>query len=1095
MYQKVRIKKAPKARTGYQVQGSLVNDVPAMGGADYNGYIGQPSPKVSKYITAVPRDEANLEAEGGETVYGDINGDGMPEHKIIKGPRHAQGGVPLKLPDDTFIFSDFRGMKLKDPNIIALFGKPAGKGYTPATLAKQYDIEKYRKILQDPESDVIDKKTAELMIKNYTIKLGALALAQEAKKGFPQGIPAVARPYMEAHGLSDEDILPTEVTNTIEQLDQAAQQEENPDGSMGAEETMESAGQGDVPLEEDYESAESFNQGQPVARPQQQQPSPDMMQQAPMAQYGRTMGGYDMPFSPEQMQGMQERMDWWNGQRPLYEDENIVPYQGSRAAIPSFFPAEMLNKYGEPKRGVRVTDLDMSQGTGVISGEEQMGYGMDDPHYGASRNFRDTLRDFTHPREYNKRKEYGMYNDVDWINYSDQYNPNLRQAGGEAEYGMSMGANSQNYQGRTRRIPASGPVYTRGSYQTGGSVEVDVKGMDADEREKTLHYARQKNPGKTIIVIDDKGKHTEKQKQLTKEDYQKQTEGMDLTNWGNTEQSLVVASQYRLLEKQLEDPTVVKALCDKTIESLKNPDSYKNRSGVAGQTWEARGHTLPTCDQVKAQFLNHQRRNLKFRANNVDSKLFTNSGQKLDTPAEMIRKGALNPKTGKPIKTTAEATEAVTFMTSTYGANPTVKTVSDKIGEPLETSGKDRALQEATFHGFAHMVEAMDTYSEDEQYALRSFAKLPAMQSGADDESGMTGLFKNKSLQISPIDDFNDNPIKSIQGDTAIGHNTGVAYAEYTYEDLLDEKEKEKEKTQPCAACPDGTVPVRDASGNCNPCEETKQYDVEQPAEWWLQDTIKTTGAFGDMMGMKKYMPWAPRVDLETPRPTFLDPTRELAAQSEQANIMTQGLSQFAGPQALSARASQVQGTAAEQAANTLSRYNNANVNLANQFEFKANDVRNQEQMLNQAASSKLYDQNTIANQQYDNSKLAMRNQVRNYYTNAITNRAKTDALNQMYPQYAVRPGNGGFMDFENPREHKPETSGASYDDLIAKYMAPPYNMTGPEAAKAAEGSGRYNTRTASGSSPGLDAIEAQYAGKGQKGGFVYADSMFPFIL
>ena len=85
---KVRIKRLPQARTGYQVRGGLVNDVPSMGGADYNAYIGEPNMKVSKTLKAVPREEANLEAEGGETVFGDLNGDGMPESKIIKGPRH-----------------------------------------------------------------------------------------------------------------------------------------------------------------------------------------------------------------------------------------------------------------------------------------------------------------------------------------------------------------------------------------------------------------------------------------------------------------------------------------------------------------------------------------------------------------------------------------------------------------------------------------------------------------------------------------------------------------------------------------------------------------------------------------------------------------------------------------------------------------------------------------------------------------------------------------------------------------------------------------------------------------------------------------------
>ena len=206
MRYKVKIKKLPQARTGYQVQGSLANDVPAFGGADYNSYIGTPNLKASRYIKAVPREEANLEAEGGETVYGDLNGDSIPEHKIIKGPRHTQGGVPLKLPDDSFIFSDTRSMKINNPDILQMFGKAPKKqkgksGFTPAELAKQYDIENYRKILQDPNSDAVDKKTAELMIRNYNMKLGALALAQESKKGFPQGIPVMAQPYMEATGL------------------------------------------------------------------------------------------------------------------------------------------------------------------------------------------------------------------------------------------------------------------------------------------------------------------------------------------------------------------------------------------------------------------------------------------------------------------------------------------------------------------------------------------------------------------------------------------------------------------------------------------------------------------------------------------------------------------------------------------------------------------------------------------------------------------------------------------------------------------------------------------------------------------------------
>ena len=62
--------------------------------------------------------------------------------------------------------------------------------------------------MQKPTADKIEIKTAELMIKKIVIKLGALALAQEAKKGFPQGIPSVAKQYMEANGITEQDILP-----------------------------------------------------------------------------------------------------------------------------------------------------------------------------------------------------------------------------------------------------------------------------------------------------------------------------------------------------------------------------------------------------------------------------------------------------------------------------------------------------------------------------------------------------------------------------------------------------------------------------------------------------------------------------------------------------------------------------------------------------------------------------------------------------------------------------------------------------------------------------------------------------------------------
>ena len=236
------------------------------------------------------------------------------------------------------------------------------------------------------------------------------------------------------------------------------------------------------------------------------------------------------------------------------------------------------------------------------------------------------------------------------------------------------------------------------------------------------------------------------------------------------------------------------------------------------------------------------------------------------------------------------------------------------------------------------------------------------------------------------------------------------------------------------------------ADKTCKECEEIVTEDgevIKPPAqkgepEWWLQDTVNTMGAFGDMMSAKKYMPWEARVDLEEPRPTFLDPTRELAAQSEQANIAAQAASSFAGPQALNARLSQIQGQGARAAADTLGRINNQNVNIANQFEANQIGVRNQENMANQQMANRVYDKNVIANQQFDNAKRQGAANMRQAYNTAVTNRWKTDALNQMYPNYQTRPGSGGRVEYTPTDKQvtpgaKEQTEGERLKELMSQ--------------------------------------------------------------
>jgi len=318
---KVRIKSLGLSKAAYGQQANYGLSLSSPGSASAirsSEHMMKPGLKPKKTITGVDRDKATLEAEGGETVVGQISGDGIVDHMTIKGPRHSDGGVPLDLPEDSFIFSDTRAMKINDPNILQMFGKkPKKGGYTPAELAKPYDISKYKAILMDPDTDRLSRNTAEIMIKNIVMKLGALALAQEAKKGFPQGIPEIAKPYMAANGISEEDLMP-ELKAQAEQM-QAMQQQQAMQMQQ-AQAMQQQAPQGMPPM---------MPSGQPAAMPQQgmappQQPMMDPRQMMAMQQEQQMMPPQPQQGMPMADFGMQQEKDLpiIDGVRPYTLEED-----------------------------------------------------------------------------------------------------------------------------------------------------------------------------------------------------------------------------------------------------------------------------------------------------------------------------------------------------------------------------------------------------------------------------------------------------------------------------------------------------------------------------------------------------------------------------------------------------------------------------------------------------------------------------------------------------------------------------------------------------------------------------------------------------
>ena len=809
---KVRIKKLPQARTGYQVQGGLVNDVPAMGGRDYNSYIGAPDMKVNRSLTAVPREDANLEAEGGETVMGNIDGSNIPSFYTIQGPRHANGGVPLNLPDDSFIFSDTKSMKISDPSLLKMFGLSSKKGgYTPAEMSKKYDINKYRQILQDPESDKIARKTAEIMIKNAVMKLGALAIAQEGKKGFPQGIPEIAKPYMEANNIAEEDLVP--------QQEQPQQPPQRPEDQMSLGEEGVGSGQ-EMPM--------NMPNGEPVAMPEEMpEASPEQMMQPPMARYGM--------FLPHAQDGYQVTDAQGNAIMPI--DAYMPPSVPIKPDLSNWDNMDPASKFN----AIRT----MTTTPQMFTPEELQLYMMNEPTDEEIMMMNQTIP--TEPLQIPQQQYGGIP---------------------MADYGMTMGG-------------FDFPYYPD-EMAYGGSLPKAASGA-------ITPYEKAKTKQGNVTPTGKQNKFSDRKQKL--DEY--------LGQWEGTIPGI----------KNMTEGQAQKAIYEWSLKN--NPDAIRNM-------WKEFGLTAKGMKSKKIKGLSEK-----------------GTGQFTE---EML-------KDPKLLEQLQEA-----YVDNLFG----VRQLDPKVAEKPKTE-------------------------------ITTTTPTTKKKCECTDEEGNTTTF-------------------------------------------------EIEKDEECVCGEDEVVTDEQFAGP----------PVPRNPKWWLQDTINTAGAFGDLMRTKKYMPWEARVDLEEPRPTFLDPTRELAAQSEQANIAAQASAQFAGPQALAARLAAIQGQGAASAANTLSNINNQNVNIANQFEANQVGVRNQEQAMNQQMANRLFDKNTIANQQFDNALKAGRANLREAYNTALTNRAKTDALNQMYPNYQVDPTTGGLVAY-TPTD---KTVDPGEDEMTAREYADSLSGYTPEMQK-----------------------------------------------
>lgn len=793
---KVRIK-MPKAQSGLEVKmraglGFNANQLswPVMAGE-----FSEPDVKENSTLQPVDRDEANLEAEVGETAVTNLNADGIPEQYRIGGKRHYDGGTPLNLPDNSFIFSRDNSMKINDPDILEQFGItnfPKG-GVTPAEIAKKFNLNKYKKVLLDKNSDDLARKTAEMMIANFTLKLGKLALIQESMKSFPGGIPLISTPYLESIGLSPDDILPSK------------------------------------------EEVEEEVQAQP------EEPEADMS-------YGKY--------------GLAKHQT--NGNT------------GPKLTIIKNSTGDLVYAEVDPatKKIIKEYPVDYKPGTGKTASEE---------------------------------------------------------------------AKNRTVAGSSNTPSAKKPVTVNVKKQP-------VLPTPPLSKERTADYDWRL------------GEYNDKFNKLNK----------------------------ALSDKDARDAFVAQYRAQ--IEKAEKPKNFSDKQ------WKEKKEKWLSMspDEVVNNFLEKQRINYAGRT-------YVNANRNLDGS------GNYNVVTENDDGTWDDP------------SNTTYRNVAKRLGFTDEE------------------LDKIDIGSSQAAYdAIRVTAQMPEFKDGVfkgfiPASLGPQGGNKKGTATGQMINDQYQGGNRTTKYDGIAGDNDFQQYAwwEDEPEPEIKEEEKKEEEQEKIKT------------------EPFKEKKIEEKAPWWLQDVIKTAGAVGDYARIKKYLPWQATPAVDYMEPTFYSPERELAANAEQLAIGADGAAQFGSPQAYNARFSQMAGKAAENAANILGRYNNLNVGVANEAEKFNVETFNQYATQKAQAATDLFDKVTIANQNYDNSKNMARQNMRQSYIDAITNRAQTQALNTLFTDFYVDPSTGGFVT-ENIKKRPIVPTKPDSTDAIDNYLKIYERIPGTPAEKNA---------------------------------------------
>jgi len=1094
---KVRIKALPKALSGLEVRMNpgLGQNHKAMPWPGKSGKMSEPEVKLNSTLGPIPREDANLEAEKGEFVITPGAG-GIPETYMVGGNRHSKGGTPLKLSKASFIYSDTKDMKIKDPEILKQFGMPVIKGgYTPADIAKKYDVNKFLKFLKDPNADDLQRKTAEGMIANYNLKLAKLALIQESIKGFPTGIPEVAMPYMEAMQLDPSQFVPQQQPsqNGIEQV-QGAQpnmmepgQQESMDPNMGMSQfggqmfmnqlsMRQSGGQGVV---DEYipwsDPGFNWNTVRDVFEWPQRSATQLVESAGNLIAGDRHWGNYEMP-STAVKRSYPGMPDWLGTGIDMVADPLVVfgvaksaarlgASEMARATIP-VIEKQVAKKKGRDmaiQQVAKTMGLDMDKISAnkytMIDNLIKKGQKMKDAgkstkrivnaiEYKAGNELiKKHLKDVKDVATSGKIKELPQFlrdkasQASEWVG-EEIVDPMIAQLGPKIKpivQGVADNVLNPNFwEGAAPTLTkfATENAKRKGMPTINNNNAAEfyrTNALELDSLEKTnpIGYARLMQDVKNKQVVFDMTKEFggpipyyayggslpemkgggNKITKLTDSKYFKKPQ-VDVTSPLSYKERLANAQKELAIQKLrgIEHAKVAARREQEQQQILADAEEQQNQTSS-----QSTGHSHSGVKNYKA----HPAANEWLRENTIEGA--SAPWEKEITSQSEGEKGYY----GNKDLTDEQWAESNPRFLAAWENGDFVEPGQEK--ETFNPRNPEHLKKYEEFH---------NSDLEDGVY----YHQLAILKSKGKSEKEADEEARKMAKQVVNTYGFTEDPNDIRNKDQKWGeyHRSRKELGFNDISNLFKKKEEEKVVDNTLV---DAGKKIQPRMGN------------QGDAPWWLQDIIKTAGAAGDFMRVKKYNPWQATPGVQLPETTFYDPTRELAASAEQTAIGSNQMANMMDPQAYAANFMGLQGQGFKNAADIMAKYNNLNVGASNQQNAAQTALMNQAAQTDAGLATQLYDKYTAANQQFDNAKNQARQNLRQSYIQAITNKANTQAMNALYEDYNIDPSRGGYIT-ENPwhrdvNAETPTSPDATYNKAKS-YMDKNLGMKWDEAIKLA---------------------------------------------